>query len=160
MTDRWPSDDEALFRALEDAVRAARDAPPGLGEAAKAAFAWHTVDDDLAALAYDSAGARGVLPNLREDLAELRNLTFVARDLTVELEISARGLIGQIIPPAAGRLEVQAVRGGHTSAPIDALGCFFVSPLTAEAFRLHMCTADGVRVLTGWIKLGDEAPSS
>lgn len=48
MTGCWDSD-EHLLADLAEAVLAARKVPPRLVDAGKAAFAWHTVDAELAA---------------------------------------------------------------------------------------------------------------
>jgi hypothetical protein len=90
-------------------------------------------------------------------VAQLRNLTFVATDLTVEVEVNDGRLMGQIMPPGPGRVEVQTAGGAGTTAEIDAVGCFGICPLPPAAVRLHVRTAEGISVLTAWIVLGDDA---
>ncbi len=165
MTGMWLEDDEELFRAMAVAVWEAAAVPPRLVKAARAAYAWRTLDAELAALAYDSArpASSDLLaagqPALREDTALLRYLTFVATDLTVEVEVGDGRLLGQIMPPCPGELEVWTAESAGGFTAIDALGCFSVAPVPTRAFRLHVRTAAGTRVRTAWIRLTDDAPA-
>ena len=165
MPEKWlPADDE-LLQTVREAVRDAPTVPTRLIQAARAAYAWRTLDTELAALAYDSAlltpSALPLTsqPALREDEALLRYLTFVATDLTVEMEVDDAKLLGQVVPPRPGQLEVWTAESTGRCIAIDALGCFCVSPLPARPFRLHVRTADGIRVRTAWIRLKDDAPT-
>ena len=47
-------DDEELLAALRQALRARQAVSPGFVEAGKGAFAWRTIDAELAQLTYDS----------------------------------------------------------------------------------------------------------
>ncbi len=55
MAGQWWSDDDQLLEVLRDALTTAREVPPGLVAAGKAAYSWRTIDAELAALTYDSA---------------------------------------------------------------------------------------------------------
>jgi hypothetical protein len=154
MASQWWSDDDRLFAELRDALRAARVVPRGFVEAGKAAYAWHGVDAELAALTYDSALDEQFLAAAnRAEPAPLRALTFASPELTVELEVTDDALLGQLVPPQPGELEVRRADGSAITVPIDELGCFVVRPIPAGAFRLHCRTADGSAVLTDWITL-------
>ena len=72
--------------------------------------------------------------------------------MSIELEVAEGSLVGQIIPPRAGTLEVHTT-AGVTSSPVDEIGCFAVAPIPANPFRLRCRTQDGADVLTGWITL-------
>ncbi len=165
MTRMWLADDEEFLRAVKGAVREAAAVPPRLVQAARAAYAWRTLDSELAALVYDSARSTSSdllaawQPALREDTALLRYLTFVAMDLTVELEVGDGRLLGQIVPPCPGELDVWTAESAGGCTAIDALGCFSVAPVPTRAFRLHVRTAAGTRVRTAWISLTDDAPA-
>ena len=50
----WWDDDEELLALLRDALAEQHDVPARFVEAGKASFAWHSIDAELAALAYDS----------------------------------------------------------------------------------------------------------
>src|SRR5690348_1577792 len=116
MTSFW-DDDERLLTELGTALRAGTEVPERFVEAGKAAFAWRTVDAELASLTYDSAteGVAGV----RGEPADLRALTFAARGLTIELEVTEDSLIGQVVPPQPGSVEVLLRDGSAGSMEID-----------------------------------------
>jgi hypothetical protein len=89
---------------------------------------------------------------VRSEAASIRALTFTSPQLSIELEVASDSLLGQIIPPRAGTLEVHTT-AGVTTSPVDEIGCFAVTPIPASPFRLRCRTADGIDVLTGWITL-------
>lgn len=152
MNDRTWSDDE-MFAILKEALGEAEPVPPAFIAAGKAAYAWRTIDLELAALTYDSAGvAEMSSAGTRAESAALRWLTFTCQEMTIELEVTDDALVGQITPAEAG--ESVAVRVGlseSASATTDELGFFVVRPVPAEPFRLLIRTSGGRAVLTGWI---------
>ena len=150
MADGW--DDEELLAALGEAVKARQAVPEWFVETGKNAYAWHNIDAELAQLTYDSDSDRGVAAAVRAEAASIRALTFTSARLSIELEVASDSLVGQIIPPLAGTLEVHTT-GGVTSSPVDEIGCFAVIPIPASPFRLRCRTEDGTDVLTGWITL-------
>jgi hypothetical protein len=148
MSSFWDNDDE-LLAELGAAVRAEAEVPARFVEAGRAAFAWRTVDAELASLTYDSAtdGVAGV----RAEPADLRALTFAARGLTIELEVTEDSLIGQVVAPQAGSVEVLLRDGSAGSVEIDEVGWFTIRPRPSGLFRLRVTTADGTAVLTEWV---------
>ena len=152
----WTTDDAGLERALAEAVRAAREVPPRFRVAARAAYDRRTVDAELATLSRDLAVVPGTRRADREDVAALRDLTFVAADLTVEVELGAERLLGRVAPPGPGRVQLQTLDGDPVSAEIDTLGYFVLRPAPRGCFRLHLCTDAGARVVTAWVGLGLE----
>lgn len=142
--------DEQLIAELAAAMRAERDVPPRLLDAAKAAFAWHTVDAELAALAFDSAGQPA---GTRAETATLRAMTFVASHITIEIEVTADALLGQVAPPRSGELLVREATGAVHVVQLDALGWFTVRPCPASMFRLELTLPGGPRVVTAWTTL-------
>lgn len=147
-------DDERLFNELGDALRSAAAVPPRFVEAGRAAFTWRTVDAELAELSYDSATEGAALAGTRADPAALRALTFAAAGLTIEVEVTADALQGQVVPPQAGEIELRP-RDGSAGATtgVDEVGWFAFSPVPAGLFRLHLRTADGRTVVTAWAHL-------
>ena len=89
---------------------------------------------------------------MRSEAASIRALTFTSGRLSIELEVAESSLLGQIIPPRAGTLEVHTT-AGVTCSPVDEIGCFVVDPIPSSPFRLRCRTQDGADVLTGWITL-------
>jgi hypothetical protein len=153
MASQWWSDDDQLFGALDDALRAARAVPRNFVETGKAAYTWHDVDAELAALTYDSALDEERMAVSRAEPAPLRALTYASTELTIELEVTDDALLGQIVPPQPGELEARLADGQVTTAPIDELGCFVVRPIPSGSFRLQCRTAGGSAVLTDWLSL-------
>jgi hypothetical protein len=149
--DGW--DDERLLGALREAIRARQAVPSWFIETGKNAYAWHNIDAELAQLTYDSRDDRREVAVMRSETASIRALTFTSAKLSMELEVTEDCLLGQIIPPRHGTIEVQTRTGAITTIPVDEIGCFAVDPIPASPFRLHCRTADGADVLTGWISL-------
>jgi hypothetical protein len=146
--------DEQLLAALGEAMKAREAVPEWFVETGKNAYAWHNIDAELAQLTYDSDSdtARGHVATVRSETASIRALTFTSARLSIELEVAESSLIGQIVPPRAGTLEVHTT-AGVTSSPVDEIGCFVVDPIPSSPFRLRCRTEDGTDVLTGWITL-------
>jgi hypothetical protein len=149
---REGGDDEQLLAALGDALRARQEVPEWFVETGKNAYAWHNIDAELAQLTYDSLADREQAAAVRSEAASIRALTFTSARLSIELEVTENSLVGQIIPPRAGTLEVHTTVG-VTSSPVDEIGCFAVTPIPTSPFRLRCRTEDGADVLTGWITL-------
>jgi hypothetical protein len=146
-------DDEQLMAAMRAAMKARQAVPDRFIEMGKNAYAWHNIDAELAQLTYDSRSDAGQAAlAVRSEAASIRSLTFTSGRLSIELEVAETSLVGQIIPPRAGTLEVHTT-AGVTSSPVDEIGCFAVSPIPASPFRLRCRTEDGADVLTGWITL-------
>jgi hypothetical protein len=150
MPDLW--DDDGLLGALGEAMRARREVPEWFVETGKNAYAWHNIDAELARLTYDSSRDEDTVAAVRSEAASIRALTFTSGHLSIELEVAETALLGQIIPPRAGTLEVHTT-AGVASSPVDEIGCFAVDPIPTSPFRLRCRTEDGTDVLTGWITL-------
>jgi hypothetical protein len=148
--DSW--DDEELLAALGEAIRVRQAVPEWFVETGKNAYAWHDIDAELAQLTYDSLVDRERAAAVRSESASIRALTFTSARLSIELEVAKSSLLGRIIPPRAGTLEVHTT-AGVTSSPADEIGCFVVEPIPNGPFRLRCRTDDGADVLTGWITL-------
>jgi hypothetical protein len=144
-------DDDRLERELRRAVERFDPVPPQLVRGAVAAYAWRTIDAELAELVYDSltttAGVRGA--------EQPRLLTFQAPGLTVELQVTdlAAGsrLIGQLTPAVAAEVAVRwADRDLATTA--DELGRFMLDSPGSGPLRLR-CQLPGqaAPVVTEWI---------
>jgi len=145
-------DDEELLAALSEAIRAREQVPEWFIETGKNAYAWHNIDAELAQLTYDSSRDRDAAAAVRSEAASIRALTFTSGRLSIELEVGESTLLGQIVPPQTGTLEVHTA-AGVTSSPVDEIGCFSVTPIPASPFRIRCRTQDGADVLTGWITL-------
>jgi hypothetical protein len=153
MAGQWWSDDDQLLAEFGGALGTAPAVPPGVVEAARAAFAWRTIDGELAALTHDSVLQGGPVASTRADPAPLRTLTFSAPELTIELEVTDGALLGQLVPSGPGEVEVVVQRGRSRTVPVDEVGCFVVRPIPSGPFRLRCRTADHPGVVTEWTTL-------
>ena len=151
MTSRWWSDDEQLFAAVEDALREAREVPRHFIETGEAAFAWRTVDAELAAMTYDSAADLQLIAATRAaERAALRELTFSTRQLKIHLQVMDKALHGQIVPPQQCEIEVRTADGPPSLIRTDDDGWFTVRPIPIGSFRLHCRTATSTAI-TDWL---------
>ena len=104
------NDDDKLLAALGEAIRAREAVPAWFVETGKNAYAWHNIDAELAKLTYDSRSDERIGAVTRSETASIRALTFTSAHMSMELEVTEDSLLGQIIPPRAGTLEI------HTKA--------------------------------------------
>ncbi|HSH23735.1 MAG TPA: hypothetical protein VK975_06720 [Acidimicrobiales bacterium] len=129
------------------------DPPPvEVLDAAQAAFAWRTVDTELAELTYDSCLEQRPLAGVRQ-AGGPRQLTFEAPGLIVEVEMvdgDGGRMVGQLVPPGPGVVEVRHPEGSVTVAA-DRLGRFTVEPLPSGPVSLR-CRPDGAQAVdTDWV---------
>ena len=155
VTEGW--DDEEVLAALQQALRAQRDVPPEFIEAGKNAFAWHNIDADLAQLTYDSTARTEELAATRaQEEAAIRVLTFTSAQagLQIELEVQEDALAGQILPMQSAAIELQTKTGTQQPISADEVGCFWISPIPSEDFRLRCRPVAGnAEVVTVWVKI-------
>jgi hypothetical protein len=151
MTSQWWSDDDQLLAALDEALREAGEIPSHFVETGEATFAWHNVDAELAALTYDSAADnQQPIAAARAERAVLRELTFATQQLKIHLQVTDKGLHGQIVPPQQCEIEVRTADGPPLVVGTDEDGWFTLRPIPIGAFRLHCRAASGT-ALTDWL---------
>ncbi|MEQ6902687.1 hypothetical protein [Nocardioides sp. YIM 152588] len=144
---RWDDDDELVAALREARAGAVTDADR---EAARAAFAWRTIDEELLQLSHDSALEEAVL--VRGDGEDApRVLGFEGADFSLELEVDGDTLIGQVVP--GRRCEVAVVTpGGATRSSTDASGLFSLAAPDRRPIRITVSDA-GRTVSTEWLTL-------
>lgn len=145
------TNDIQLLAELREALRTADEVPAEFVAAGKAAFAWRTVDAELAALTEEMSG-EAALAGMRAEQAVVRALSFRTASMSIELEVTAEAILGQVVPPSAGRVEVQSHEGTERESMVDESGWFTIRPLPSTIFRLHLSTGSG-DVVTEWITL-------
>lgn len=157
MSQQWWKDDDQLLAALGEALRSERSVPAEFIEMGKAAFSWRGIDAELATLTYDSVfeDAEAELAGMRCEPASLRYLTFTSAELTLEIEVTDDAILGQLVPPGPGGVEVRTTDGTVVTAVIDQGGGFTVRPVPRGSFRLYCHAANGASVLTNWVMLRD-----
>ena len=144
-------EDETLLAELREATGQADPLPAESVAAARAAFAWRTLDAELARLAYDSLLDDELLSGVR-GVGTPRLLTFEAAHLTVEVEAVAEGserrLLGQLVPPQPGRVQLRH-RGGLETVEADGMGRFAFGGVLPGPVSLRCDPAAGT-VCTDW----------
>jgi hypothetical protein len=147
-------DDDHLMWDLEQAVRERESVSDRAREAARAAFSWRTVDEELEelmALAHDSETAEAVL--VRSTTAtEPRYLTFEGGGFTLDVEVIGDEVVGQVVPARVCAVVLRAADGGVVSAEADHGGFFTMTGAFGGAVRFEV-TVDGVRRPTDWLRL-------
>ncbi len=144
---------DPLLTELAAALRAERAVPARFLAAGRAAFTWHTVDAELAALTTDPAEPATAGAGNRDEQAGLRALTFVSSRATVEVEVTDDALLGQVAPPQPGEVTLRSRDGSGQTVPVDDIGWFRISPRPVGLFQLHLRTGSGLSVLTEWTRL-------
>ena len=142
-----PDRDDALLAELGEVLCMDDQPPADVIDAAKGLFTWRTVDAELAALTFDSL-LDDEPAAVRSTAVAPRLLTFEAGGTTIEVEIEVdagggRRLVGQVVPPRSGDLEL--VAGGRTSrVPVDDIGRFVIA-LPDEPGRIRLRLTVGGR---------------
>ena len=126
--------------------------PELLDDAARTAFTWRTVDDELAELMRDSAEEEAGA--LVRSGGGPRQLSFESPRLGIELEVVATGprerrLDGQLLPPAAMTVTVERPGEDPVSVQADELGRFSLDGLKAGVMRLHVILR-GTQIAVPW----------
>jgi hypothetical protein len=142
-------DDELLMRDLSVALRGLPPAPPEFVVAAEGALAWRTIDVELAELSYDSAADRQLLTRTRSTSAA-RTLAFHNAGVTIEVELTETGIVGQLVPGSGARVTVETMAGVFAETVVDEIGCFLFAPPPAVPFRLY-ARSDRYAVVTPWM---------
>ena len=136
----------AAHRELDEAdlARASR--------AGRAAFALGALDEELtfASLVYDSVLDQELSP-ARADTAT-RTLAFESATCSIELEVTADRIVGQVVPSDAGSVTAEFGDGRSVTAVTDALGCFALPAPRAGQFRLRV-RAGTWALVTEWAAL-------
>jgi hypothetical protein len=159
----WDRDEE-LLAALREALPgrpappahdppAGQAVPPEFVEAGQALYTWRNIDAELAELSYDSAQDSLARAGQRAGDPSVRTVTFSSAHLTIELESSAEAILGQLVPAQTGLVEIQSGPGKGTETSVDTMGFFTIQPAPGGPFRLRCQGADGVVVLTEWLRL-------
>ncbi|MGE5291374.1 MAG: hypothetical protein ACM3ML_30075 [Micromonosporaceae bacterium] len=158
-------DDTELERELRRIAARLEPVPPALLQAAFDAFAWRTVDTELAELVFDSLLDQDEDALVRS-AGEERLLSFETGDLIIEVEVtgtgSSRRLMGQFVPPRQASIDIRHVGGDTTSVDTDELGRFTVPAVPAGLISIRYGTAGEAgeagasgahTVVTDWVSI-------
>lgn len=154
MTER--NEDDDLMTRLRDVLAAADGPPPAAVALAKGMFGLRTLDAELAALVADSAADAGADAVAVRGSTDTRLLSFESADLAIEIEVSGAGpvrrVVGQVVPPGGGTIEVRQPGAGRPrSVEVDERGRFTIDDVRPEPLNLT-CRRPGARpVTTQWL---------
>ena len=155
---RDPGDE--LLEEVRGMIGRADSPLPEVTEYAKAALGWRRLDAELAELLADSALDTSAASGIRSG-ESARRLSFVAGDVTIDLEVridgAGRALLGQLAPaPAVATVEVQ-LGDSHVvaAAGADRLGRFRLTLASGGLVRLRVHRDDppATDVETSWLWL-------
>ena len=146
-------EDRALVAALGRAIAEQEATPAVIREMGYAAFSWRAIDEELADLIFDSQSLADVAASaVRGEEARVWAMTYGTGNVTLELEVHADEVVGQVIPADFGELVYLPATGTPQVVDVDDLGCFAIRPLPTASFRLRVGTVRPVS--TPWIDLG------
>jgi hypothetical protein len=137
-----------LEEELRQAAAILDPVPAELRRIAVDAFALHDLDARVAELTFDSLV--DAIP-VRGETDPPRMLTFRADDVTLDVEVTADGLIGQVLPPGPARIEVLSGPLAHVPLTADDMGRFTGEAPPTGPFALRLRTGREV-VVTEWLR--------
>ena len=145
-----PIDDDELMRLLAEAEAARAGVSGRSRAAARAAYSWRTIDDELMELSFDSRLSDELL--VRGAAPDTRVVGFRGSDFTLELENDEGQLLGQVVPGRTCVVTLLTRVGEVATVDTDESG-FFTLPISGEApWRLRV-DLDGRVESTGWLPL-------
>ncbi|MBB5928164.1 hypothetical protein [Streptomyces echinatus] len=140
--------DALLEEELRQAAAVLDPVPAELVQTVLDAFVLHDLDARLAELTFDSVV--DALP-VRGVVDAPRMLTFRSGEVTVDVEVTGDGLIGQVLPPQSVRIEVLGGPGAARPVTADTLGRFTSDTPPAGPFALRLRTGAEV-IVTEWLR--------
>ncbi|WP_374114185.1 hypothetical protein [Streptomyces sp. NK08204] len=140
--------DALLEEELRQAAAVLDPVPAELRQLAVEAYALHDLEARVAELTFDSLV--DALP-VRGVTAPPRMLTFCAGELSVDVEVTEEGLIGQVLPPGSASIEVLGGPRTARPVPVDTLGRFSSDTPPAGPFALRLRTGGQV-IVTQWLR--------
>ncbi|KUN23503.1 hypothetical protein AQJ23_24970 [Streptomyces antibioticus] len=145
--DGQDADADLLEEELRRAAGILDPVPAQLRQIAVEAYALHDLDAKIAELTFDSVV--DAIP-VRGATDVPRMLTFRAGEVTVDVEVTGEGLMGQVLPPQQASVEV--LSGPQTGAPLttDDMGRFTYGGSPAGPFALRLRTGREA-IVTDWL---------
>jgi hypothetical protein len=143
-------DDDALLAELKAALDAARHPrQEKLTADARDAFSFLAVSDEFAALVFDSLW-EDALETTSRAATTIRSLAFESADLSLEVEISADAVVGQLSPAAVTRIVAEWGDGTRRDTESDEFGTFRLVPGGSGPVRFRIGPA-AAAVVTDWV---------
>lgn len=138
--------DHEMLHKLREGISALHPEPTNLVQIASGLFALRTLDGDLAAMAYDSTLDEAVSVRSPGVLTRVLSFESGAASFEVDLDEQRRTIIGQVMPPVEGQIELQH-RDASQTIEIGAVGSFEFSEVPVGPLRLRL-VIDGQIVAT------------
>ena len=157
-----PSSDDELMAALGRALQQQDPVPDDVVEAAKATFAWRTIDAELAALTFDSVADADALVGVRSGggggpgPSRSSTRTWSWRWRSPSTVAAAASSVTSRRRPSSGSRCTRAAVTEAVRHEADAHGRFQVPDLVAGPFRLLCRFRTGARwpvMLTEWVTI-------
>lgn len=144
------SDDDELMAALAEAVAEADAVTDRRREMARAAFTWRSVDAELMELLHDSALDAGAAVRGAGDPGRL--LSFGRDGLSLEVEVGAGELAGQVLPAQAATVTLQHAGAEDRTVAADGAGFFRFEGVESGSVRLVVTTSEHT-LTTSWVTI-------
>ncbi|MFC9287563.1 hypothetical protein [Streptomyces sp. NPDC057052] len=142
------SDHTGLEAELREAAAILDPVPAELRLLAVEAYALHDLDAKIAELTFDSLV--DAIP-VRGAVDVPRMLTFHTGGLTVDVEVTSRGIMGQLLPPQSASVEVLDGPRAGAALTADDMGRFTSEARPTGPFALRL-RAGGEVVVTEWMR--------
>ncbi|MEU0968382.1 hypothetical protein ABZ357_24165 [Streptomyces sp. NPDC005917] len=141
-------DADLLEEELRQAAAVLDPLPAGLLQLAMDAYVLHDLDARVAELTFDSL-VDAIPVRGAEDPP--RMLTFRAGEVSVDVEVTGDGLLGQVLPPQSARIEVLGGPAAARTLTADGMGRFASEAPPAGPFALRLRTGGDV-IVTEWLR--------
>ena len=141
--------DEVLLAELRAALASDPEPPAGWREAARGAYAWRTIDQELLELTYDSRTEGGAAVRSATDT---RVLEFTGGELALEVELVERRVSGRLTGPEVTEVGFESADGRVRSSTLDESGFFTLDGEDHGLVRFSV-QAGGTKFVTEWILL-------
>jgi hypothetical protein len=145
----FSTDDDELMEELARAMGQVTEVPDHRREAARAAFSWRNIDEELLALTHDSLELADAA--VRSSALDVRTLGFESDGLSLEIEVDGDRVFGQVLDAEVAEVVLESVEDGSQTIPVDSSGVFsVVVPPGPVRFGI---IAGGVLRRTPWMVL-------
>jgi hypothetical protein len=152
MSAPWENDEAMLIR-LGAVLDELDPMPSEVLSEGRALFGLRRLDEELAELVRDSAEDRSGLLAVRGE-GDVRLISFETGPVTVELQVTERGAVRDLVAQVTGTALVGAeveTSAGRRDIPIED-SLFTVEDIPAGFLRLRLHTVAGRHLVTSWVR--------
>ena len=152
MSAPWENDEAVLVR-LGAVLDELDPMPAEVLSEGRALFGLRRLDEELAELVRDSAEDRSGLLAVRGE-GDVRLISFETGPVTVELQVTERGAVRDLVAQVTGTALVGAeveTSAGRRDIPLED-SLFTVEDVPAGFLRLRLHTVAGRHLVTSWVR--------